>query len=112
MNLGVPSFSIYCASKWAVEGFVETVSEEVNPEWGITFTCIEPGGFRTDWRGRSMDGLTSGAKVFYDLAVMEDSRLRCVVGTDAYKAISSKIDTYLEKVQNFDKWSNITNVDE
>lgn len=51
---GVPTFSIYCASKWAVEGFTETVSQEVKPEWGIKFTCIEPGGFRTDWAGRSM----------------------------------------------------------
>ncbi|KAF2451112.1 hypothetical protein P171DRAFT_480148 [Karstenula rhodostoma CBS 690.94] len=29
----VPSFSIYCASKWVVEGFTETVSKEVKPEW-------------------------------------------------------------------------------
>ena len=45
----MPNFSIYCASKWAVEGFTETLSKEVKPEWGIKFTCIEPGGFRTDW---------------------------------------------------------------
>lgn len=52
---GVPMFSIYCASKWAVEGFTEAINQEVKPEWGIKFTCIEPGGFRTDWAGRSMD---------------------------------------------------------
>lgn len=52
---GVPFFSIYCASKWAVEGFTEAVSKELKPEWGIKLTCIEPGGFRTDWAGRSMD---------------------------------------------------------
>lgn len=27
---GVPTFSIYCASKWAVEGFTETVAQEVS----------------------------------------------------------------------------------
>ena len=43
---GVPLFSAYCASKWAVEGFTEAVSLEVKPEWGIKFTCVEPGGFR------------------------------------------------------------------
>ena len=43
---GVPLFSIYCASKWAVEGFTEAISQEVKPEWGIKFTCVEPGGFR------------------------------------------------------------------
>jgi NAD(P)-dependent dehydrogenase (short-subunit alcohol dehydrogenase family) len=37
---GVPTFSIYCASKWAVEGFTEAVSQEVKPEWGIKFTCM------------------------------------------------------------------------
>jgi len=51
---GFPTFSIYCTSKWAVEGFTEAISQEVNPDWGIKFTCIEPGGFRTDWTGRSM----------------------------------------------------------
>ena len=45
-HIGVPSFSMYCASKWAVEGFTETVSKEVKPEWGIKFTIVEPGGFR------------------------------------------------------------------
>jgi NAD(P)-dependent dehydrogenase (short-subunit alcohol dehydrogenase family) len=45
-QVGVPFFSIYCASKWAVEGFTETIQQEVKPEWGIKFTCVEPGGFR------------------------------------------------------------------
>lgn len=37
---GVPTFSIYCASKWAVEGFTETVSKELKPEWNIHLTNI------------------------------------------------------------------------
>jgi hypothetical protein len=28
---------------------------EVKPEWGIKFTCIEPGLFRNDSAGRSME---------------------------------------------------------
>jgi NAD(P)-dependent dehydrogenase (short-subunit alcohol dehydrogenase family) len=43
---GVPTFSVYCASKWAVEGFTEAINQETKPEWGIKFTCVEPGGFR------------------------------------------------------------------
>ena len=43
---GSPLFSIYCASKWAVEGFTEAISQEVKPEWKIKFQCVEPGGFR------------------------------------------------------------------
>jgi len=136
---GTPSFSIYCASKWAVEGFTESISKEVKPEWGIKFTCIEPGGFRTDWSGRSMDfgdisvpeydhmdakkaagsrhGKQPGdpakaAKAMYELAVMEDPPLRCVLGTDAYKGITGKLKTYQENVEKFEKLSNSTDVDE
>lgn len=52
---GVPTFSIYCSSKWAVEGFTESLNQELKPEWNIKLTCVEPGGFRTDWAGRSME---------------------------------------------------------
>lgn len=45
---GVPSFSIYCASKWAVEGFTEAVQNEMDPAFNIKFTCIEPGPFRSN----------------------------------------------------------------
>ncbi|KAH7065378.1 hypothetical protein B0J12DRAFT_33989 [Macrophomina phaseolina] len=134
---GVPLFSTYCASKWAVEGFTEAVSKEVKPEWGIRFTCVEPGGFRTDWAGRSMDfgaphpaydhlnareimgkrhgsqpgDPKKGAQAFYDLAVMKDPPLRCVVGTDAYAGINEKLDQYRENVKKYEKLSNSTDVD-
>ncbi|CAJ2511358.1 Uu.00g069830.m01.CDS01 [Anthostomella pinea] len=135
---GVPLFSIYCASKWAVEGFTEALSHEVKSEWGIKLTCVEPGGFRTDWAGRSMafgekknpayDHLDAektmgekhgsqagdpakGAKAMYELAVMKDPPIRCVIGTDAYAAINGKLDTYRENVKKFEKLSNSTDVD-
>lgn len=52
-----------------------------------------------------------GAQAFYDLAVMEDPPLRCVVGTDAYAGINTKLDTYRENVKKFEKLSNSTDVD-
>lgn len=52
------------------------------------------------------------AKVFYDLAVMDDPPLRVVVGTDAYQHINKKIETYSENIKKFEKWSNSTDVDE
>lgn len=135
---GVPTFSIYCASKWAVEGFTEALSLELKPEWNIHLTCIEPGGFRTDWAGRSMafpekrhpaydhidaeaqmkkrNGTQAGdppkgAKVFYELAVMKDPPLRVVVGTDAYAAIMDKIEKYKANYTKYEKLSNSTDVD-
>ena len=41
-----PGFSVYHATKWGIEGFVETVAKEVAP-FGIEFTIAEPGATRT-----------------------------------------------------------------
>jgi len=47
-QLAYPNFSLYHASKWAIEGFVESVSQEVAP-FGIEFTLVEPGPTRTNF---------------------------------------------------------------
>jgi NAD(P)-dependent dehydrogenase (short-subunit alcohol dehydrogenase family) len=41
--------SLYHASKWGIEGFVEAVAQEVAP-FGIGMTIVEPGGARTEFR--------------------------------------------------------------
>jgi NAD(P)-dependent dehydrogenase (short-subunit alcohol dehydrogenase family) len=51
--MAVPGMSAYCASKFAVEGMLESLRKEV-VAFGIHVTAIEPGSFRTDWAGRSM----------------------------------------------------------
>jgi hypothetical protein len=98
----------------------------------------EPGGFRTDWAGRSMafaenknpaydhidskkqmsqrHGTQAGdppkaAKAFYELAVMKDPPLRCIVGTDAYARLGTKLETYSENRKKFEKLSTSTDVD-
>lgn len=52
------------------------------------------------------------ARAMYELAVMEDPPLRCIVGSDAYKAINDKLEKYKENVKKFEKLSNSTDVDE
>lgn len=47
-QLAYPNFSLYHASKWAIEGFVESVAQEVAP-FGIEFTLVEPGPTRTNF---------------------------------------------------------------
>lgn len=47
-QLAYPNFSLYHASKWAIEGFVESVALEVAP-FGIEFTLVEPGPTRTNF---------------------------------------------------------------
>jgi NAD(P)-dependent dehydrogenase (short-subunit alcohol dehydrogenase family) len=48
-----PGLAYYHGSKYALEGILETVGKEV-AGFGIHVTAVEPGGFRTDWAGRSM----------------------------------------------------------
>lgn len=43
-----PSFSLYHATKWGIEGFVEAVAQEVAP-FGIEFTLVEPGPAGTNF---------------------------------------------------------------
>lgn len=59
----------YHASKWALEGFSQSPSQEVTG-FGIDVTLIEPGGYTTDWVGpsskrstRIRKGATSSARV-------------------------------------------------
>ena len=41
--------SMYHATKWGIEGFVESVAQEVAP-FNIGMTIVEPGGARTEFR--------------------------------------------------------------
>ena len=50
--VGWPSLGPYSASKFALEGALETLEQEVAP-LGIKVTLIEPGGLRTDFSTRS-----------------------------------------------------------
>lgn len=49
----LPGVAFYSASKFAVEGFSGALAQEVKG-FDIHVTCLAPGGFRTDWAGRSM----------------------------------------------------------
>ena len=43
-----PGFSLYHATKWGIEGFVEATAKEVAP-FRIAFTLVEPGPTRTNF---------------------------------------------------------------
>jgi short-subunit dehydrogenase len=49
-----PLYSLYHATKWAVEGFSESLQYEVE-QFNIRIKIIEPGPIKTDFYDRSMD---------------------------------------------------------
>lgn len=53
----MPTFGLYNAGKWALEGFSEALSAEVAP-FGIHVTIAQLGGFATAWAGSSMSFAT------------------------------------------------------
>ena len=63
--LTVPFNSIYHATKWALEGWSESMAFELN-QFGIGIKTIEPGGMKTDFFTRSFD---TGGHPAYDALV-------------------------------------------
>lgn len=67
-RVGIPGWSVYCATKWAVVGFSESIRKELL-KYNIKVTVIEPGVVKTDWgenmpdewviQRRKMNALTS-----------------------------------------------------
>lgn len=70
---GTPGMGAYQTAKFAVEGFSEVLANEVKP-FGLDVIIVEPGGFRTDWQGLSMQLHPAGPD--YDLTVGEFNRMR------------------------------------
>ena len=52
--IGYPTCSIYSATKFAVDGFSESLAYDL-AHFGIGVKIIAPGGMQTDFTGRSMD---------------------------------------------------------
>ena len=132
--VGGESGSLYCATKFAVEGFSESIAREIAP-FGIHVTIVEPGFFRTDfldensvrygsrriedyaevsaqmkafWDARNHAQAGDPAKlgrVLVDLANRADPPLRFAAGSDAVAMISGKIASLRAEL---DAWSDLS----
>lgn len=129
-----PNFSLYCASKWALEGFTGSVAQEMHPSWNIRFTMLEPGGFRTNWAAsgleignledmnrfyahlnvrdtmEKMHGRQTGdpvkcASLIHTITRMKDPPLRILAGSDAVEAFHSIIEGYR---LNLEQWEDLS----
>ena len=77
-----PALAYYHASKFAVEGFSETLAKEV-AHLGIKVTLVEPSGFRTDWAGRSAKEVENNIADYAESAGKNLKSLRAASGKQA-----------------------------
>ena len=63
-----PLYSLYHATKWAVEGFSESLQYELE-KYNIRIKIIEPGPIRTDFYDRSQDLTHKDGLTAYDAIV-------------------------------------------
>ena len=63
--LTFPLYSVYHSTKWALEGFMESLQFELR-QFNIKVKNIEPGAIKTDFYDRSLDFVTKPGLKVYD----------------------------------------------
>jgi len=129
---GTPGMGAYQTAKFAVEGFSEVLANEVAP-FGVKVVIVEPGAFRTDWQGSSMqlhpvgpdyeetvgatnryrqenDGAQPGdparaAKVIIDVVGAADPPRRLILGSDAVTSARKAAEI---RAAETEKWADVS----
>ena len=134
-----PGIAFYHGSKFALEGISESLGKEVKG-FGIAVTAVEPGGFRTDWAGRSMvraahtitdydevfgaqraarqarNGKQSGdpakaARAILQLVEAKDPPAHLLLGPDAVKLVGEKLTALQAELKAWEQVSLSTDFD-
>ncbi|GCE38798.1 Dehydrogenases with different specificities (related to short-chain alcohol dehydrogenases) [Rhodococcus wratislaviensis] len=128
-----PGWGIYASTKFAVEGFTETLRTELAP-LGVHVTLVEPGFFRTDFldpaslqsgndviddyapTAGAMRHAAAGlnhaqpgdpakaARAIVDIAATPEPPLRLPLGADTLAAFDAKLDSFRKEL---DDWRHI-----
>lgn len=137
-QLAYPNFSLYHASKWGIEGFVEAVAQEVAP-FGIQFTLVEPGPTRTNFgaalvsppvmaeydetpAGEVRRAVTSGAfpltgdpqkmaKAMLQIAEADSAPRRLLLGSGAYERVHAALMQRITELEQYKAASMSTELD-
>jgi NAD(P)-dependent dehydrogenase (short-subunit alcohol dehydrogenase family) len=64
--VGQPFNEIYCAAKFAVEGYTESLTTYLQPHFGIHFTAIEPAGIASEFAKSAIKQMTNSGGVLDD----------------------------------------------
>jgi len=127
----LPLLSVYNASKFAVEGLIETLGTET-AHLGIKTTLVEPNGYATDWAGESAFQTTADiadynpvreafaeatnnqeiwgnpaatVKPILDIIDNQNPPQRVLFGKIAYNAIH---ETYTKRLQDIENWKEVS----
>ncbi|WP_432709998.1 SDR family NAD(P)-dependent oxidoreductase [Pedobacter sp.] len=125
-----PGFGIYCATKFAVHGFSESLREEVK-DFGVKVTVVSPGYFRTsflsktslnvpanqmaeyqkvravqdahehDINGNQPNDPEKGAAAMIKLVSLENPPVHLFLGEDAYALAEAKIAAVQQEMEQF-----------
>lgn len=131
---GFPGWGVYCATKFAVAGFTESLAEEVK-EFGIKATVVYPGYFRTDFlsqgsvkvaqnpieayaaarqseqthlnsiNGNQSNDPEKAADVFISVTKEENPPVHLFLGNDAYDMLYNKINVITNEAE---RWKSYT----
>ena len=127
----LPTMGIYCASKFALEGLVETLSQEVK-DFGTNVTILEPNGYSTDFfvssvkqsipmdiynparkRMETMDTASpedtgipqATANAVLLLVDTENPPLRLILGSAAFPCIKRN---YEQRLKTWEEWQDVS----
>jgi NAD(P)-dependent dehydrogenase (short-subunit alcohol dehydrogenase family) len=92
-----PLYSLYHATKWAVEGFSESVAFELRP-FGIRVRLVEPGAIRTDFYGRSRARIEAPVEGGYDDLVARCESISLAAGLQAVSGPEVVADTIVRAI--------------
>lgn len=134
---GFPAFGIYCATKFAVAGFTESLAMEVKP-FGIDVTLVLPGYFRTNFltsdslvspknqmdeykevrsvqeahqqqiNGNQPGDPNKGVAAIIEAAGLENPPLYLFLGSDALNLAKEKISMIENEIESWKAISNST----
>jgi NAD(P)-dependent dehydrogenase (short-subunit alcohol dehydrogenase family) len=134
---GFPGFGIYCATKFAMQGFTESLAHEVK-DFGIYATVVMPGYFRTnfltadslrvpeneiadyktvravqdahtnEYNGNQAGDPDKAADVLIKVAAMQQPPIHLFLGEDAYQLAEVKMDTVKKDMDQVKKWATAT----
>lgn len=99
--IGMGGAALYSASKFAVEGFSESLAQEV-ASFGISVTLVEPGVFRTDFLDAS--SMVFGSERVADYAAFVDKlKASCAAGNHQQTGDPAKLGQALVTLANSEK---------